>query len=61
VVRNEGCVVRIEGGVVIKCKLVVKTLKTVVKNKQFKQGQAQTRNGNFHLNICFIDHAFCQQ
>ena len=31
----EGCVVRIEGGMVKKCKSVVKTLKTVVKNKQF--------------------------
>jgi hypothetical protein len=31
----EGCVVRIEGGVVKKCKSVVKMLKTVVKNKQF--------------------------
>jgi hypothetical protein len=31
----EGCVVRIEGGVVKKCKTVVKTLKTVVKIKQF--------------------------
>jgi hypothetical protein len=28
-------VVRIEGGVVKKCKSVVKTLKTVVENKQF--------------------------
>ena len=32
--------VRIEGGVVKKCKSVVKTLKTVVKNKQFIRPQA---------------------
>jgi hypothetical protein len=34
--RKEGCMVRIEGGVVKKCKSVVKMLKTVVKNEQFK-------------------------
>ena len=31
----EGCVVRVEGGVVKKCKSVVKTLTTVVNKKQF--------------------------
>ncbi len=38
-VKNEGCVVT----VVKKCKSVVKTLKTVVKNKQFMSCQSGSR------------------